>query len=160
VETSPRPRGRGLGARQGAQRLRAWRLVIALIIGGLGAMAETPAPANTPETRRAAAEAFLTVVPVEEEIGRVIREMSAHVAADQRARFVEEMTQRVDMAYMKQVMLDGLVTGLSEAELKAAATFYGTPAGKAIREKLPTVIDGIMPLIQKELARTARQLSF
>jgi Uncharacterized protein conserved in bacteria (DUF2059) len=45
-------------------------------------------------------------------------------------------------------------------ELRAAAVFYGTPEGKAIREKLPKVIDGIMPLIQKELVRTARQVSF
>jgi len=57
-------------------------------------------------------------------------------------------------------VLDGLVTGLSARELRAAAVFYGTPEGKAIREKLPKVIDGIMPRIQKELVRTARQVSF
>jgi hypothetical protein len=134
-------------------------LIVAVIIGGLAVMAEAPVPADTLDARRAAAEEFFTVVPVGEEIGRVIREMSEDVPAGKRERFVEQMTQRVDLAAMKQVMLDGLVTGLTSAELRAAAVFYGTPAGKAVREKLPKVIDGIMPLIQEELARTARQLS-
>jgi hypothetical protein len=160
LKTTTRHRGNGIGARQGTRRLGELSLIIALTIGGLAVMAETPVPADTPETRRAAAEDFLAVVPVGEEIGRVIRDMSEAVPANQRAQFVEQMIQRVDMAYMKQVMLDGLVTDLSQEELKAAAAFYGTSAGKAIREKLPKVIDGIMPLIQKELVRTARQLSF
>ena len=86
--------------------------------------------------------------------------MSEEVIQNQREAFVAQMRQRVDITHMKQVMLDGLVTGLSARELRAAAVFYGTPEGQPIREKLPKVIDGIMSLIQKELVRTARQVSF
>ncbi|HEX9539501.1 MAG TPA: hypothetical protein VGA04_15160 [Streptosporangiaceae bacterium] len=45
------------------------------LIAVLGAMAQPSVP-DTPEARRTAAEEFLTVVPVGEEIGRIIREMS------------------------------------------------------------------------------------
>ena len=68
------------------------------------------------------------------------------------------MTEQVNMVYMKQLMFDGLVGNLT-AELRGAARFYGSPEGRAVREKLPTGIDEIMPLIQAELSRTARRLS-
>jgi hypothetical protein len=121
-------------------------------------MAQAPVPADTSETRRAAAEEFLTVVPVTEEVSRMIQEISEHLSLEKRNAFVEQMNQRVDMTYMKAVMLDALVTDLSVAELRAAAAFYSSPEGHAIREKLPNVIDHVMPLIQKELAETARRL--
>ena len=128
-----------------------------VLIAVLGAMAQTSVP-DTPEARRAAAEEFLTVVPVGEEIGRIIREMSDRLPEAQRATFLEQMNQRVDMVYMKGVMLDGLVANLTANELRAAARFYASPEGKAVREKLPKVIDEIMPMIQSELNRAARRL--
>jgi hypothetical protein len=136
----------------------AWS-VVGLIAAGLAVTGQA-SPRDTAEARRAAAEEFLIAIPVAGEVDDLIRQMSEEVIQHQREAFVAQMRQRVDMTYMKQVMLDGLVTGLSVTELRAAAVFYGTPEGKAIREKLPKVIDGIMPLIQKELVRTARQLSF
>ena len=47
--------------------------------------------------------------------------MSEEVIQNQREAFVAQMRQRVDITHMKQVMLDGLVTGLSARELRAAA---------------------------------------
>ena len=72
--------------------------------------------------------------PLAGEVDGLIRQMSEEVIQNQREAFVAQMRQRVDITYMKQVMLDGLVTGLSARELRAAAVFYGTPEGKAIRE--------------------------
>jgi hypothetical protein len=95
-----------------------------------------------------------------EEVGRLIREMSEKLPESKRDAFIEQMSQRVDMVYIKDVMLDGLVAGLTATELRAAATFYRSPEGKAIRQKLPQVIDGITPLIQNELTRTTRRLSW
>jgi hypothetical protein len=127
------------------------------MLSGLTLVAQTPLPADTSEARRAAAEEFLTVVPVAEEVGRLIREISEHLPREKRRAFVEQMNHQVDMTYMKAVMLDGLVADLSVAELRAATAFYSSQEGHAIREKLPNVIDHVMPLIQKELAETARR---
>jgi hypothetical protein len=132
-------------------------LVAMVLIAVLGAVAQTSVP-DTPEARRAAAEEVLTVVPVGEEIGRIICEISDRLPEAQRETFLEQMNQRVDMVYMKGVMLDGLVANLTENELRAAARFYGSPEGKAVREKLPKAIDEIMPMIQSELNRAARRL--
>jgi hypothetical protein len=129
-----------------------------VMLSGLTLVAQTPLPADTSEARRAAAEEFLTVVPVAEEVGRLIREISEHLPLEKRRAFVEQMNHQVDMTYMKAVMLDGLVADLSVAELRAATAFYSSQEGHAIREKLPNVIDHVMPLIQKELAETARRL--
>ena len=85
--------------------------------------------------------------------------MSERLPPDRREAFVAQMTQQVNMVYMKQLMFDGLVANLTAAELQGAARFYSSPEGKAVREKLPKVIDEIMPLIQAELSRTARRLS-
>src|SRR6266446_3395039 len=111
----------------------AWN-VVGLIAAGLAATDQASAPSDTAEARRAAAEEFLTSIPVAGEVDDLIRQMSEEVIQNQREAFVAQMRQRVDITYMKQVMLDGLVTGLSARELRAAAVFYGTPEGKAIRE--------------------------
>ncbi len=139
------------------QPFKALGLTCAVILGGLAFMAQAPVPADTSETRRAAAEEFLTVVPVTEEVGRIIQEISEHLPLEKRNAFVTLMNQRVDMTYMKAVMLDALVADLSVVELRAATAFYSSQEGHAIREKLPNVIDHVMPLIQKELAETARR---
>jgi hypothetical protein len=122
-------------------------------------IAQSPALSDTADARRAAAEEFLKVVPVAEEIERLVHEMSRHVPEDSRAAFEREMLRAVDAAYVKQVMIDGLVGDLSAAELRAAAAFYRTPEGKAVREKLPEIIERISPVIQGELLRTARRLT-
>jgi len=132
--------------------------VFAVAAARLALMGETPGSADTPERRRAAAEAFIVAVPPSEEIDRLIRDISQQLAEARRDAFIEQMEQRIDMAYMKRVMIDGLVAELTVAELKAAAKFYGSPEGKAVREKLPKVIDSITPLIQSEVERTARKL--
>jgi hypothetical protein len=46
------------------------------------ALAGAPLPTYTPETRRAAAEAFLVVVPVDEEVTRLIDEIGSQVPED------------------------------------------------------------------------------
>ncbi|TML21228.1 MAG: DUF2059 domain-containing protein [Actinobacteria bacterium] len=59
----------------------------------------------------------------------------------------EETMELVEMVLVGKINPE-LVTA---PELRAAATFYRSPEGTAIRQKLPQVIDGIMPLIQNEL---------
>ncbi len=68
------------------------------------------------------------------------------------------MGRQVDLSYIRRVMENGLTATLSAAELEAAAHFYSTPEGRAVRDELPKVIDSIMPLIREELARTVRRL--
>ena len=142
-----------------AQPRRDVWLIVIVVIAGFFAMGQAAAPVDTPEGRRRAADEFLVAVPVTEEISRIIHEMSERLPPDRREAFVAQMTQQVNMVYMKQLMFDGLVANLTAAELQGAARFYSSPEGKAVREKLPKVIDEIMPLIQAELSRTARRLS-
>ena len=132
-----------------------------ILVSGLAVRAAVAAGplADTPETRRAAAEAFLVAVPVNEEVTRLIAEIGEQVPEDRRGAFVDEMTSHVDMSRMTQIMLEGLVGALTATELRAAAAFFGSPEGRAVREKLPHVIDRVMPLIRDELVHTARELA-
>jgi hypothetical protein len=43
----------------------------------------------------------------------------------------------------------------STHERGAAARFFGFPIGRSVRDKLPKVVDRVMPQIQAELARKA-----
>lgn len=113
---------------------------------------------DTLQARRAAAEAFLVAVPLNEEVARLIDDIGEEVPEDRRQTFVDKMTNHVDLSRMKQIMLQGLVDELTATELQAAATFFASPEGRAVREKLPYVIDHVMPLIRDELVRTAREL--
>lgn len=135
-----------------------WGMIAAAVMGWLALTGEAAVPPDTPEERRAAAAEFLAVVPVGEEVDTLIHEISAEVAQERREWFVEEMNRQVDLLYVRGVMVDGLTANLSAAELRAAARFYGSPEGKAVREKLPKVTDGIMPLLREELVRAVRRL--
>jgi hypothetical protein len=135
-----------------------WRIGAALLFAWLASMGEAAAIEDTLEARRAAAEAFLAAVPVGAEVDALIEEISHDVASERHDWFVEQMGRRVDLSYIRRVMENGLTATLSTAELDAAAHFYSTPEGRAVRDKLPKVIDSIMPLIREELARTVRRL--
>ena len=140
-------------------RCRARLGIVAMaLLGSLAWLGDGPVPDDSPAARRVAAEEFLTAVPVSEELDTLVQEISVDVAPDRRDWFIEQMNRQVDLAYVRRVMLDGLTAGLSTAELRAAARFYATPEGHAVRDKLPKVIDDIMPLIREELKRTVRRL--
>jgi hypothetical protein len=83
----------------------AWS-VVGLIAAGLAVTGQASTPSDTAEARRAAAEEFLTAIPVAGEVDDLIRQMSEEVIQHQREAFVAQMRQRVDMTYIKQVMLD------------------------------------------------------
>jgi Uncharacterized protein conserved in bacteria (DUF2059) len=135
-----------------------WGAAAAVLSSALALMGEAAGPGDTTEDRRAAADEFLAVVPVGEEVDALIREISHDVSSDRQDWFVEQMSRQVDLAYVRRVMMEGLIGNLTAAELKAAARFYATPEGHAVRDKLPKAIDDVMPLIQEELARTVRRL--
>ena len=135
-----------------------WGVVAAVLSSALALMGEAAGPGDTVEDRRAAADEFLAVVPVGEELDALIHEISHDVSPDRQDWFVEQMSRQVDLAYVRRVMVEGLIGNLTAAELKAAARFYATPEGHAVRDKLPKAIDDAMPLIREELARTVRRL--
>lgn len=135
-----------------------WGMVAAVLSSSLALLGEAAVPGDTATDRRAAADEFLAVVPVGEEVDALIVEISHEVSPDRQDWFVEQMARQVDLPYIRRVMVDGLTTNLTAAELKAAARFYATPEGRAVREKLPRVIDDVMPLIREELGRTVRRL--
>ncbi len=101
---------------------------------------------------------MLAAVPVGAEGDALIEEISHDVAPERHDWFVKQMGRHVDLSYIRRVMENGLTATLSAAELEAAARFYSTPEGRAVRDKLPKVIDSLMPLIREELARTVRRL--
>jgi hypothetical protein len=142
------------------RRRRTGWLIAIVVSAGLALTGQAAGPADTPEARREAADELLATIPVTEDmITSLIREMSEDLPENRRETFVEQMRERVDMNYVKRVLIDGLVAGLSTTELKAATKFYSSPEGKAFRAKLPTATDKVMPLIQAELMRSAQRLT-
>jgi Uncharacterized protein conserved in bacteria (DUF2059) len=137
---------------------RGWSLLAAVVTSALALLGEAAVPGDTAADPRAAAEEFLAVVPVGEEVDALIQEISHDVAPERQDWFVEQMARRVDLGYVRRVMVEGRIGNLTAAELKAAARFYATPEGHAVREKLPKVIDDVMPSIREELGRTVRRL--
>lgn len=135
-----------------------WGLIAAVLSGSLALMGQAAVPGDTAAERRAAADEFLAVVPIGEEVDTLIHKISQDVAPERRDWFVEQMGRQVDLPYIRRVMVEGLIANLTAAELKAAARFYATLEGRAVRDKLPKVIDDVMPLIRDELGRTVRRL--
>jgi len=133
-------------------------MVAAILSSSLALMGEAAVPGDTAADRRAAADEFLAVVPVGEEVDALIHEISHDVSPDRQDWFIQQMARQVDLPYIRRVMLEGLTANLTAAELRAAARFYATPEGRAVRDKLPKVIDDVMPLIREELGRTVRRL--
>jgi len=130
---------------------RSWfaaALALALILPGV--------PAGAQSDRQAGAEAYARVVDYRLLIEKAAIRRAEELPASERAAFIEFVTDEVDFE-MTRFYATGAMVDLFEAdELRALASFAGTPEGRSALAKLPALGAILNPIVERQIEDAAR----
>ena len=94
------------------------------------------------------AQEYSKLVPVEAEVETSIEQLALQVPVAQRVLFKSILKENIKADRLKLVSEMALVELFTVKELKAMNEFYGTPEGKAIKDKMPEYQERLQPILQ------------
>ena len=114
-------------------------------------------PPDTPESRIAAAETYLKLVPVERMAENVARNIMLLVPEEKRDLFRKGVSEGLAEAGIEDIMVKIVAKHFRASEIDAMTAFYGSPAGQAIERKLPGYTADIslhvIPIIRQSVTK-------
>eukprot|EP01022_Parablepharisma_sp_SALTPOND_P028496 TRINITY_DN71061_c0_g1_i1.p3 TRINITY_DN71061_c0_g1~~TRINITY_DN71061_c0_g1_i1.p3 ORF type:complete len:186 (-),score=71.50 TRINITY_DN71061_c0_g1_i1:572-1129(-) len=139
-----------------------------LMILPAGAWAQTQPDAKERAQRLQAASDYWELTHTHDRIIETLQKVSAQLPPDKRKGFVERAKKYFGpkrMAELKKQWLEMAAGVFTAKELKALVSFYGSEEGKAIREKMPNLLEGnakivggqMTAFIKEEQSRLARE---
>lgn len=108
-------------------------------------------PAVAQDSKVEAAMRYLKVVPVENIMNEMSRELLKVAPEDQKA-FVKEALAGVDRKKIEKATIDAMVKHFTVKEMNALTNFYTTPEGRSVMKKMPAMQAEMLPVIQTEIA--------
>jgi len=109
--------------------------------------------------REAAANRYLSVVPVEKMLDDAFAEISRQLPPDQADAFVAEMRRLIDIERLQVIVRQALVQFFTVDELNALADFYGSEHGSSAMQKFGVYMGAVLPEISAELERAASEMA-
>ena len=85
--------------------------------------------------------------------GKVVSPQQQQVIDAMRAKFVALMKEELDWSVLEPEYMKLYADSFSQSEIDGLVAFYGTPAGRAVVQKLPLVMQGVMSMTQQRMAR-------
>jgi hypothetical protein len=138
------------------------RTFIAALVTSLAALsthAGIASAQDTQEARREAALRYARVAPMAKLMEDGVTEISKQIPEGQRAQFAAMMQQSIRIDELERAAIDAMVEVFTAQELNALADFYGSPIGQSAMGKFGVYMAEVMPFLQQELMRAAKQAS-
>ena len=130
---------------------------IALLI--YSASACMPALAqDTQETRQAAMQRYLRVVPMTKMMEDTYSEMAKQVPPEKRAEFIGAMRRVVRVEKIEEIAKRAMLKTFTTNELNALADFYSSKDGASAMRKFSAYMGDIMPPLMQEIQRAGQEL--
>jgi len=142
-------------------------LLLLLILALMAACSEQKAPqpaassapmADTEENRQAMAKKHLEVVPPQELLTEMSNKVVKMLPEKSQKMFLEVMNGKALQEATYRITLNSLVKHFTVDELKALTAFYGSPEGKAIRNKYGDYMADVMPQVNQEVIAALQQV--
>jgi hypothetical protein len=121
-----------------------FKLILALLLFCAVAKAQTAAPQITPAHLKAAEDVLTAsgaATHLQGNIETMLKQASAGIPDDKRAKFMEVMKSFMDKHFNWEIIKDQMAAmyakEFTEKELKDLTIFYNSPLGKKINEKQP-----------------------
>lgn len=108
--------------------------------------------------KRAAAERYLAVVPIQRMLDDMVVELSAQVAPEQRDAFAGDMRRWLKADRLEHIAREASIAIFTARELNALADFYQTDEGQGVLRKFGAYMGQIMPAIQQEIREALQQM--
>jgi len=108
---------------------------------------------DTVANRRNEAERYLEIMPPNEMLHDVAKQMAQNYPPENREFFIKIFTQYFDIETFTKSIKDTMVKVFTADELAALAKFYSSPVGISAMKKLGAYMSEMMPTIQAETAK-------
>jgi hypothetical protein len=99
----------------------------------------------------ALAQAYIDIVPIEDDVKAAVEQMAQRVKQDQRVLFRSLADSTIDYAKLKNAAVTQVANQFTDDEIKAMTKFFGSAEGKSIRKKLPTYEASMQPAMFEAL---------
>ncbi len=124
-------------------------LVVLNLLIGCG----RPAAPDASEARRAAAQRYITAVPMEGTLDVVIEQCAGDRQGRARDDFIRLVSREVRRDRLNELLAKALEDHFTAAEIDALAAFNGSPEGQSIQRKIPAYMADLLPAVQQEMDR-------
>ena len=114
-------------------------------------------PASAQSDRRSAAEAYARVVDYPLLIEKAAARRAAEMPAAEREAFIAFITRQVDFDMTRFYAISAMVDLFEASELRALASFAGTPEGRSALAKLPALGAVLNPIVERQIADAERE---
>tara|TARA_B100001750_G_C15215520_1_gene450577 strand:- start:38 stop:484 length:447 start_codon:yes stop_codon:yes gene_type:complete len=95
------------------------------------------------------AKQYSQVVPVQDEVNTAIENLVLQVPKDDRVLFKSILERTIKVPQLQKTSEMALADIFSERELQALVTFYSSPEGMAVREKMPEYQQRLKPVLEQ-----------
>jgi hypothetical protein len=136
-------------------------IVLGLLVLLVSSFSGAAFAADIPDThgnRLAAARSYLEVVSMKDMMRDMVAESAKNLPENVRPSYVQYMTKAIRVEVLESTALASMAQHFTVKELKALATFYGSPEGRSAMKKFGAYMADVMPVIQQEMLRAQQQL--
>lgn len=119
------------------------------------ALVVPPGPADAQSDRRAAAEAYASIVDYPLLIEKAATRRARELPGSERRAFIDFVTRRVDFEMTRFYATSAMVDLFEVDELQALASFAATPDGRAALAKLPALGAVLSPIVERQIEDVA-----
>ncbi len=103
-------------------------------------------------------EKYLQIVPIHELMDDMALKVSRTLPKEKRRMFVELMTKKIDMKLIETAMINSMCKHYTFKEIEALNNFYSQPEGRSVMKKMGDYMADLMPVIQSEIMRAAKEM--
>lgn len=139
---------------------RSTKHVIAALTLGLAALGACAQAQDSLESRQAAADRYLKVVPMAKMLDDSFAQFAQMKPEEERPGFIMQMKALVRADMIERVSREAMIKTFSTDELNALADFYGSKNGASAMRKFGVYMAEVMPVVQQEIQQAARKLLF
>jgi hypothetical protein len=113
---------------------------------------------DSPAMREAAARHYLNAVPVQKMIDEMLNGIIKSIPAEHQAGFNALIRKTLRADFIEQASIKAMVSTFTVREINAMTTFYHSPEGRSIQDKMGIYMAEIMPVVQQEMIRALQEM--
>jgi len=114
---------------------------------------------DTLRNRSKEADHYLSVVPPNETLQDIAKQMALNYPPEEREFIIKAITQYMDIKAVTKSLKDAMIKIYSADELAALAEFYGSPVGKSATKKVVSFTAEILPTMQAETLKVMSMIN-
>lgn len=114
--------------------------------------------ADTPESRRQAAERYAGTQDLQQMITSAVDSLGAAMPPERQSDFRRLMLEHLDIGFIRELMVAAMTRHFTTAELNGLADFYGSEVGRSAMAKYGAYMGDVIPIVNAEMNRAFAQL--